>query len=106
MNEGRKREGNGKTISCLKTMMALSGGGGERGATASSAKIGSTTETTNARGCRCRAVLVDRSVAVSHGGSFCDGDFIGVFDQSVPSRKFANNPKNECLTGQRERLGF
>jgi len=26
-------------------------------------------------------------VAVSHGGSFCDGDFIGVFDQ-LPDRFF------------------
>src|SRR5262245_34744987 len=52
-----------------------------KGLSASSSKIGSNTKTWSARSCRCRAVLVDRSIAVSHERSLCDGHVIGVFDQ-------------------------
>jgi hypothetical protein len=38
---------------------------------------------TSARSRRCRAVLVDRSIAVSHEGVLCDGQFIAVLDRRV-----------------------
>jgi hypothetical protein len=47
----------------------------------------------SARRCRCRAVYVDRSIAVSHGRSFCDGHVIGVFDQWVHFPEIPEQPK-------------
>ena len=44
----------------------------KRASIASSSKIGSSNETSSARSCRCRAVSVDRSIAVSREGRLCD----------------------------------
>ena len=48
----------------------------KRASTVSSSKIGSSNETSSARSCRCRAVSVDRSIAVSRERCLCNGHFI------------------------------
>ena len=58
--------------------------GKKRASIASSSKIGSSNETSSACSCRCRAVSVDRSIAVSRERCLCDEQSIANVDRRVP----------------------
>jgi hypothetical protein len=102
MNGRLKRDGNGTIPSGISTMPRSSAAcwssssfiwAKKRASTASSSRIGSSKETSGARSCRCRAVSVDRSIAVSRERCLCDGHFVAnLRPTGAASRKCPTNP--------------